>query len=67
MGRLRRRLDGLETHAHQTMSGADQLLAALRDLVADLADGVSFELEVAGKKLPVVLRIVPKEEDDGNG
>lgn len=64
MGRLRRRLDGLESHAHQTMSGAGALLAAMRDLVADLQDGVNIELEVYGRTIPVVLRIDPKETSD---
>ena len=62
MGRLRRRLDGLESHAHQTMSGADALLAAARDLVQDLSDGVKVEVEVFGRKIPLVVKIDPREE-----
>lgn len=65
MGRLRRRLDGLESHAHQTMSGADALLAAGKDLMDDLRDGIKVELEVFGRKLPLVVRIDPREESDG--
>lgn len=69
MGRLRRRLDGLESHAHQTMTSADVLLDAIRDLVADLADGIQIEVEIFGKKLPFTLRIDPREnsEDQPNG
>ena len=61
MGRLRRRLDGLEQHAHATMSGADELVALAKDLLNDLADGVQIELELFGQKIPIVLRIDPRE------
>lgn len=64
MFRLRRRLDGLEQHAHQTMSGADQLVALAKDLVDDLSDGVQVELEIFGRKLPFTLRIDPREEGE---
>lgn len=64
MGRLRRRLDGLESHAHQTMGGADSLLQAARDLVDDLADGVRIEVEVFGRTIPLVVRIDPEEKGE---
>jgi len=64
MRRLRARLNGLESHAHQTMSGADQLLGAIRDLVADLQDGISIKLEIAGREFPVSIRIDPEEGDE---
>ncbi len=65
MGRLRRRLDGLEAHAHRTMSGADQLTALAKDLIADLADGIQIEVEIFGHKLPFILRIDPREKIEG--
>ena len=61
MRRLRARLDGLETHAHQTMTGADQVLAVIKALVADLQDGITVSLEIAGKKLPLKIKIDPEE------
>jgi hypothetical protein len=61
MRRLRRRLDGLEAHAHQTMSGADVLLAAAKDLIDDLQDGVTIEAEFLGKTFPISIRILPDE------
>lgn len=75
MGRLRRRLDGLEQHAHATMSGADELVALAKDLLNDLADGVQVEVTIPhtgnplldavidkfGGKLPFTLRIDPRE------
>lgn len=67
MRRLRRRLDGLEAHAHQTMGGADSLLQAARDLVDDLADGVRIEVEVFGRTIPLVVRIDPGEKGERNG
>jgi hypothetical protein len=77
MGRLRRRLDGLEQHAHQTMTGADQLVVLAKDFVSDLADGVQIEIEVKrtgnlffdailekwGWKIPFTLRIDPREKE----
>ena len=42
--RLRGRLDGLESGAHQTMWDSRQLLAALKDLVEDVHDGVNIQL-----------------------
>ena len=76
MRRLRQRLNGLEAHAHATMGSTDVLLAAMNDLVADLADGVEIELTIPkignllfdalidkwGGKLPFTLRIDPREE-----
>lgn len=66
MGKLRRRLDGLEAHAHQTMSGADAVLAAGKDLMDDLRDGIKIEVEMFGRKLPLVVRIDPREEGNGD-
>ena len=56
-GRLRGRLDRLEGEASQTMKLA-------RDLLEDLADGVSFTLEIAGKEIPIKLRLDPREDED---
>lgn len=64
MLRIRRRLDGLEAHAHQTMAGADELVGLAKDLVADLADGVRIELELFGRTIPLVVRIDPAERDE---
>ena len=66
MGRLRCRLDGLESHAHRTMSGADELVGLAKDLVADLADGVRIEVEVFGRTIPLVVRIDPDEKGESN-
>jgi hypothetical protein len=43
------------------MSGADELVAIVKDLAEDLADGVQIELELFGRKFPIVLRIDPRE------
>lgn len=37
--RLQSRLDGLESHAHGTLSGADNLILLAKDLLLDLRDG----------------------------
>lgn len=62
MGRLRRRLDRLENNAHETMDDASETLAVIRDFILDLQDGIEFELEVAGKPIPVKLRIKVAED-----
>jgi hypothetical protein len=46
------------------MSGADAVLAAGKDLMDDLRDGIKFEVEVFEWKLPLVLRIDPREDGD---
>ena len=61
--RLRRRLDGLEYHAHSTMSSADRTLEMAKALIDELLDGVEIEMTVAGKVLPVTLRIKPEEDE----
>ncbi len=53
MGRLRRRLDGLEQHAHGTMSkadeGIDEVKGLIKDFILDLQDGMSVKLVRADK------------------
>jgi len=46
------------------MSGADAVLAAGKDLMDDLRDGIKFEVERFGRKLPLVVRIDPREDGD---
>lgn len=62
MGRLRRRLDRLEGNAHETMDDALATLAVIRDFILDLQDGIEFELEIAGKAVPVKLRMKIAED-----
>lgn len=62
MGRLRRRLDGLEAHAHATLSETDTVLGFAKDLLADLADGIKIEVDILGRTLPITIRIDPREE-----
>lgn len=57
MPRLRRRLDSLENDAHQTM-------ALARALLDELIDGVSFTVEIAGKELPVKIKLNVLEDED---
>jgi hypothetical protein len=64
MRRLRARLDRMEAQASMTMGDARDLLAVAQDLVADLADGIHFELEIAGRKLPITLTLDPREKED---
>lgn len=63
MGRLRARLDRLENHAQQTMTGADELGELAKALVDDLRDGITIEIEIKGFKLPFALRIDPREKE----
>ena len=63
MRRLRARLDRLESHAHQTMGGADELVALAKALIEDLQDGVTVELTIFGKAIPIQLRIDPREKE----
>lgn len=64
-GGLRGRLDRLEGNAHATMGQAQFTLTAIREaavgLLEDLQDGVTFELEIGGRTMPVKLRMVPTE------
>jgi hypothetical protein len=63
---LRGRLDRLEGNAHQTMNTAQGAIAAVREaalgLLEELQDGVEFELEIAGRTMPVKLRMIAREE-----
>jgi hypothetical protein len=63
---LRGRLDRLESDAHGTMATArGSMLSAvdiLREFIAELEDGITLQVTVAGKKLPVEIRIVADEE-----
>lgn len=65
-GGLRGRLDRLESNAHQTMNTAQGAIAAVREaalgLLEELQDGVEFELEIAGRTMPVKLRMIAREE-----
>ena len=61
MGRLRARLDRLESHAHSTMSGGEQLIAMIKDLVQDLGDGISIKVTVLGKDIPITIKIDPRD------
>lgn len=54
----------MEAQASMTMGDARDLLAVAQDLVADLADGIHFELEIAGRKLPITLTLDPREKED---
>jgi len=53
MGRLRKRLDGLEGHAHSTMSSADakieRVAGLVEDFILDLQDGMGITLERTGE------------------
>lgn len=65
-GGLRGRLDRLEGNAHATMNTAQGAIAAVREaalgLLEELQDGVEFELEIAGRTMPVKLRMIAREE-----
>jgi len=64
-GGLRGRLDRIEGDAHQTMATARGSILSIEDvvrgLIEDLQDGVTFELEIAGKTMPIKLRMLPAE------
>lgn len=71
--RLKSRIDVLEAHAHETMKGGDEAIALAKTaialakaLVEDLQDGVNIQLQSKDGqwKLPFVLRIDPREEED---
>jgi len=53
MGRLRKRLDGLESHAHGTMTNAnekmEEAIGLVKDFILDLQDGMSVKLVRADK------------------
>ncbi len=53
--RLRGRLDALQSDAHGTMAFA-------REVLDDFRDGFYVELEIAGRKLPVRVRVIADEE-----
>ena len=61
MGRLRARLDRLENHAHQTMNEGEQLIALAEDLIKDLADGIKIELQINKTKIPIIIKIDPRD------
>jgi hypothetical protein len=60
----------LEADAHGTMATARGTMASVeelvRGLIEDLTDGVSFELEIAGKRVPVKLWMVPGGKPGGD-
>lgn len=76
--RLRNRLDSLEAQASQTMSGADQLIAAGRALLEEVEDGFTLELVRDGSAtimdflmgkvdtLPIKVRVCLGEPVDGD-
>ena len=65
-GGLRGRLDRLEGNAHATMNTAQGAIAAVRESVLgaidELLDGIEFEVDIAGKTMPVKLRMIAREE-----
>lgn len=71
MGRrgLRGRLDRLEANAHATMGAARSEMAEavdlLRGFLEELEDGITIQLTIAGRKLPVEIRLVPDEAAAG--
>jgi hypothetical protein len=46
------------------MSGADELVELAKALLADLQDGISIKLDIAGRVLPVSIRLELEENDD---
>ena len=61
---IKGRLDALQSHGHQTMDKAQQSMAsveaAVLGLIEELEDGIAFELEIAGKQIPVQLKMLPR-------
>lgn len=45
------------------MGGADELVALAKALIEDLQDGVTVELTIFGKAIPIQLRIDPREKE----
>ena len=80
---LRRRLNALQSHAHQVMNDTQGLvsntdkrlgvlveaaletLATAVELLEEVKDGVSGEIEIAGKVLPCKVRLNLLEGDEG--
>ena len=58
--RIRRTLSGADV----TMASARQTLMVLEALLEDLQDGISLELKIGDKILPVSIRIDPREEHE---
>lgn len=64
-------------NANKTLSQADksllvltekamQAIGALIDAVEEVLDGTDIEAEVMGKKIPIKIRIIPREEVEGD-
>ena len=64
---LKNRLDAVQGHAHATMNTAQQSIqaseAAVLGFFEELLDGVTLEVQIGGKTLPIKVRIVPREDD----
>lgn len=62
-GRLKRRINSSLGNADVAVDRLEaKALAVLQALEDTLKEGVSFQLEIAGKKIPVKLIIEPDEE-----
>jgi hypothetical protein len=65
------RLDQLQGKASQTMDVAQGVMlrleavarGAVDEMVDELLDGITFELDIGGRTLPVKLRMVAREPD----
>lgn len=64
---LRNRLDQLQGQANATMNQAQastrNVEAAVVGLIEELLDGITLELTVAGRRIPVQLKILPREDE----
>ena len=62
-----RPLKSIEKKAHQTMNVAEGVMLRLEKsahaALAELLDGITFELEIGGKTMPVKLRMIARETD----
>lgn len=65
---IKGRLDQLQGKASQTMDVAQQVLLRLEakadGAIDELLDGVRLKLTIAGRDIPIELKILPREEED---
>lgn len=65
---IKGRLDQLQGKASQTMDVAQQVLLRLEakadGAIDELLDGVRLKLTVAGRDIPIELKILPREDTD---
>jgi hypothetical protein len=52
----------LETKTLDVLTNLLEAVAAITELIADVQDGVTVEMVIGGKTMPVKIRIVPAEE-----